>query len=411
MPAGPDSDSQPSRPETPSSPLETQFSDDSFVSIMDDDPPSIEQAVAKLQAEGIQTQDQLKEILAAIHHLTQTQAALLQPKPHEAAQTQARTFSPVPAAPARSRPIKPAYPAEFDGDRTKGQEFLNSCQNYFRLCSEQFPDEQTKILWAMSYMKAGRAAKWTARIYRWEQLPENQENARFLDWADFRDEFRKEFTPAHSESSAISKLESTTYFQKGRPLDDYLDDFQDLIADSGYTDPKTVVVKFRRGLNTQIQNAIATMVTGRPADADTEAWYRMARIVDQNRTANEAFGFSQRAPAPTSIRPTGSVFNRPTPLPAAPLRHAPSTPAPGYPVPMDIDRSRPKAALPLSCFRCGKVGHMGRECPERFDVRKLSDEELEEILQERLMKKDVVDPADPPDADPTEREDFPLCSE
>ena len=35
------------------------------------------------------------------------------------------------------------------------------------------------------------------------------------------------------------------YYQKGRSLDDYIDGFQDLVTDSGYTDPKTIVVKFR----------------------------------------------------------------------------------------------------------------------------------------------------------------------
>ena len=78
----------------------------------------------------------------------------------------------------------------------------------------------------MSYMKYGRAQKWTARIFRWEQQPENSTSNRFLDWEDFRDEFRKEFTPAHSDSLAINHLESTAYYQKGRSLDDYTDEFQ-----------------------------------------------------------------------------------------------------------------------------------------------------------------------------------------
>jgi hypothetical protein len=58
-----------------------------------------------------------------------------------------------------------------------------------------------------------------------------------------QDEFKREFCPAQV---AINRLESTTYFQKGRSLDDYIDEFQDLITDSGYTDPKTIVVKFWR---------------------------------------------------------------------------------------------------------------------------------------------------------------------
>ena len=61
--------------------------------------------------------------------------------------------------------LKPALPSEFNGDRTKGMAFLNSCQVYIRLCLNSFTDEQAKIVWAMSYMKAGQAAKWSVRIF------------------------------------------------------------------------------------------------------------------------------------------------------------------------------------------------------------------------------------------------------
>ena len=51
--------------------------------------------------------------------------------------------------------IQPAAPLEFDGDCNKGLAFLNLCQTYIQLCPKEFLDEQTKIVWAMSYMKAG----------------------------------------------------------------------------------------------------------------------------------------------------------------------------------------------------------------------------------------------------------------
>jgi len=35
-----------------------------------------------------------------------------------------------------------------------------------------------------------------------------------------------------------------------------------LVSDAGYTDPRTLVVKFRRGLKTNIQGQIATMPFG-----------------------------------------------------------------------------------------------------------------------------------------------------
>jgi len=52
-----------------------------------------------------------------------------------------------------------------------------------------------------------------------------------------------------AEVAAINVLETTAYFQGKRSVDDYLDQFRDLIYNSGYTDLKTVVVKFHRGLD------------------------------------------------------------------------------------------------------------------------------------------------------------------
>jgi len=47
----------------------------------------------------------------------------------------------------------------------------------------------------------------------------------------------------------MNVLETTSYFQGRWSVDNYLDQFKDLIEDSGYSDPKTIVVKFCRGLN------------------------------------------------------------------------------------------------------------------------------------------------------------------
>jgi len=100
------------------------------------------------------------------------------------------------------------------------------------------------------------------------------------------------FMPLDSESTAINVLETTAYFQGKRTVDDYLNQFRDLIYDSGYTDPKTVVVKFRRGLNHQISTALGGMTYGRPSDMDPEAWFRLTVRMDQNHAADKAFHIS-----------------------------------------------------------------------------------------------------------------------
>src|SRR5882762_6204744 len=109
-----------------------------------------------------------------------------------------------------------------------------------------------------------------------------------------------QWTPLHSTPHDLGRLgcgespleSSGVHMEYGgdrKDLDDYIDEFQDLITESGYTDPKTIVVKFRRGLNPQIQNAVATMASGRPSDTDPSRWYEVARMVDQNKATNEAF--------------------------------------------------------------------------------------------------------------------------
>ena len=143
-------------------------------------------------------------------------------------------------------------------------------------------------------MKSRRAAKWAKQIFQWEE--KNGSYPKFLDWEEFHKEFRKYFCPAHSDVAAINKLESTTYYQKSCSVDDYLDEFVELVAEARYTDPKTMVVKFRKGLDTHIQNTIATMAYGRPSNASPEDWYEAAKTVDQNQAANEAFKLAYRTP-------------------------------------------------------------------------------------------------------------------
>ena len=55
--------------------------------------------------------------------------------------------------------------------------------------------------------------------------------------------------PLNSEATAVNMLEMSAYFQGKQTVDNYLDQFQDLVYYSGYTDPKTIVVKFCQGLD------------------------------------------------------------------------------------------------------------------------------------------------------------------
>jgi len=133
-------------------------------------------------------------------------------------------------------------------------------------------------------------------------------------------------------------------------MDEYLDEFQDLITEAGYSDPKTIVLKFHRGLDSQIQNAIVTMPSGHPSNMVLTDWYTAARTIGQNQATNEAFQSSFQAPntAPTQTCP--STFNtvRFQALEwSTNHQHAPTS---RNPVPIDIDASQKTQPLPFSCY-------------------------------------------------------------
>ena len=156
---------------------------------------------------------------------------------------------PIPSSPASppsapmARRIRPklSCPPDFSGERHNGHAFLNSCSLYVRLALEQFYDEEERILWALTFFKSGRAAKWSENIFCQEAdtgvFP-------IRTWRDFEQQFWVHFFPVNIEADAINALEGTSYHQEGQIVDNYLDNFQALVSDIGYMDPWTLVVKF-----------------------------------------------------------------------------------------------------------------------------------------------------------------------
>jgi len=182
-------------------------------------------------------------------------------------------------------------------------------------------------------------------------------------------------------------------------VDDYLDSFLILASDAGYTDPRTLVVKFRRGLKLNVQSQIATMPFERPADTDPEAWYAAARRIDQAQLANEAFQSTLRS---TTVTPACSALARPTPFsvlrsppaapPPTPPRPPPPPPAPFGRVPIDVDTVwKTRSLPPRGCYRCGEANHLVKDCPHRLDVRRLTAEQREELIEDLMALKDAVE--------------------
>jgi len=71
---------------------------------------------------------------------------------------------------------------------------------------------------------------------------------------------------------------------------------------------------------------------------------------------------------------------------------------------MDVDVTRKARSLPpREYYRYGDTNHIVRECPHRLDVRQLTTEQQEKLIEDLLALKDAV-PIE--ESCPLEEEDF-----
>jgi hypothetical protein len=144
-----------------------------------------------------------------VHNLTQPTTA-----------TPSQTVDPPPeqplllrlaAQPTQGRTsLKPVAPSEFDGSHHKGRAFLNSCELYMNLTPQQFTNKTSKVHWALSYMKAGRASLYVDQVLRYKAkngVPQ------YLSWFAFWEDFVKTFCPKSKAQRALTRLERAEYHQ------------------------------------------------------------------------------------------------------------------------------------------------------------------------------------------------------
>ncbi|KAL0955383.1 hypothetical protein HGRIS_014909 [Hohenbuehelia grisea] len=243
-------------------------------------------------------------------------------------------------------------------------------------CSSHRTSFRTKIVWVLSYMKSGRAATFSDRTLRWESDHSGQ--PRFPSFDHFHAHLVSEFCKQHEDIHARNRLETTDYYQGRRSVDEYIDEFEDLVDRAGYdaSIDSSNVMRFRCGLSVEIQDCIAELGANRPKETDLAGWVAHARLFAQNREANTAFKggarFSPSAPKATSVAPRRLFPTFLTTSPSAPPAVRPLPMG----VPMDVDAARQRGSTPVICHRCHKPGHMKTSCPSHFDIRALTAAEL-----------------------------------
>jgi hypothetical protein len=261
-------------------------------------------------------------------------------------------------------------------------------------------------------MKEGRALTFAHQVTR---QTDRGGRVPYESWQAFWKELEHRFLPIDEAEEAINLLETDKYYQGKITVDDYCDKFQDLVDHAGYADGRQVVMKFRKGLESEIADKVAMLHEGRPKDDDLAEWVKASKEVARQRTRNEAFNQATRkervaAKVPTPFVPRSTPFYRvtapmtkpttslfpnkllPNRLSLAPPAPTPTPPKPATvgPIPMEVDAASNRGRIPMVCHRCGQPGHFRNQCPRRFDVRFMTVDELEDHLQTQLVQHDVA---------------------
>jgi hypothetical protein len=128
------------------------------------------------------------------------------------------------------------------------------------------------------------------------------------------DKFIIDFCPKNEVQTSRTELETSRFFQGGQDVDEYVNDFCELIQHARYFEGAHIALTFQQGLNQKIQDHVACLKLGRPSDDSPQQWYAAAILCDENCISNEAFQTSSQITPPTSSPLNAdSVFQRPLP--------------------------------------------------------------------------------------------------
>jgi hypothetical protein len=123
----------------------------------------------------------------------------------------ANKIASIPEAQSSKSVVKPCVPDVFDGsDPNKLEMFTFQCSMYITACAKEFPDDITRVMFAMSYLK-GSPLDW----FQTELSHTINQGGKFPNWFDsyhkFVAELQRLFGPQDPITDAMNALEGLRY--------------------------------------------------------------------------------------------------------------------------------------------------------------------------------------------------------
>jgi hypothetical protein len=286
--------------------------------------------------------------------------------------------------------IKPRVPDTFDGsDPNKLEAFLFQCQMYLAVRSGDFPDDESKVTFILSYLK-GSPQDWFqselnhAMISR--QLPDW-----FASYRTFIEELQRLFGPRDPITDAMNSLESLKLKDSGKATK-YTIDFNRYARKTGWNE-QALSRQFYKNLPDRLKDEIARI--GKPAalktlqdlvaTLDQRYWERQSEINRDKKSSNSNSTPANKSTASDNRsggqQSSGSKQdnrqqqrNKDQQKPTASTSATPDNKLNPIANLLGPDgkltaEERKRRLDNKLCLRCGKIGHMVSDCPQRSKAK------------------------------------------
>lgn len=252
--------------------------------------------------------------------------------------------------PMANRPteMKIRLPTDFSGDRNRTKEFLLDCKMYLQMNDTIYDTDAKKILFVLSYMRAGTAGPWKEAFYNNATTPQGSLGT----YTTFMTAIENAFAPSDEKGEARTKLK-TFQMKGGMTADEYIADFRTAASLSGITEDTALIEYFMEGIPTPLMEKISMM--DQPLTT-IKGWYECTSKYDNQYRRTKAITARLRGNTKPGEKKKYNFVRRP-PQQYLP-RHDPNA--------MDVDSitinrlsisERDEHMKKGLCFECHKPGH------------------------------------------------------